>query len=80
MYITIIICVLLICATILAYRYLQIRFGTNETMRAKFDAAIIEINNIIEKDNKAEVLNRSYMCEKDDYKDTVNRIKEILEL
>jgi hypothetical protein len=49
-------------------------------MRAKFDAAIIEINNIIEKDNKAEVLNRSYMCEKDDYKDTVNRIKEILEL
>lgn len=79
MYITIVICVFLICATILAYRYLQIGFETDETMRAKFDAVIIEIDNIIAKDDKAEALDKSYMCQKDDYRDCVDKIKQILE-
>lgn len=79
MYITIIICVLLICATILAYKYLQIGFETDETLYAKLDAVMIEINSIIEKDDKAETENKSYMCKKDDYRDCVTKIKEILE-
>lgn len=79
MYITIIICVFLICVTILAYRYLQIGFETDETMQTKFDSIIVEINNIIAKDDKAEAEEKSYMCQKDDYRDCVIRIKEILE-
>ena len=79
MYITIIICVFLICATVLGYKYLQIGFETDETLQTKFDAAIIEINSIIEKDNKAEAMDKSYMCQKDDYRDCVNNIKQILE-
>lgn len=79
MYITIIICVFLICATVLGYRYLQIGFETDETMRAKFDAVMIEINGIIEQDDKAEAADKSYMCQKDDYRNSVNKIKQILE-
>jgi len=79
MYITIVICVFLICATILAYRYLQIGFETDETLYAKFDAVMVEINSIIEKDNKAEAEEKSYMCQKDDYRDCVIKIKQILE-
>ena len=79
MYITIIICVLLICATVLGYRYLQIGFETDETMKAKFDAAMIEINSIIAKDDEAEAKDKSYMCQKDDYRDCITKIKQILE-
>ena len=79
MYITIIICVFLICATVLAYRYLQIGFENDETLYAKFDCVMVEINNIIAQDNKAEAEEKSYMCQKDDYRNCINRIKEILE-
>ena len=79
MYITIVICVFLICATILAYKYLQLGFETDQTLQTKFDAVIIEVNNIIAKDDKAEAEKKSYICQKDDYRDCVTKIKEILE-
>ena len=79
MYITIIICVFLICATILGYKYLEIGFGTDETLYAKLDSVMVEIDSIITKDNEAEEKDKPYMCKKDDYKDCINRIKQILE-
>lgn len=79
MYITIIICVLLICATILGYNWLKLGFSGDETLETKFDAVIIEIDSIIAKDDKAEAEDKSYMCQKDDYRDCVTKIKEILE-
>lgn len=79
MYITIIICVLLICATILGYTWLKLGYSGDETLETKFDAVMIEVDNIIKKDDKAEIENKSYMCQKDDYRDCVIKIKEILE-
>lgn len=79
MYITIIICVLLICVTILGYSYLKLGYSGDETLKAKFDAVMIEINSIIAKDDKAEAEDKSYMCQKVDYRDCVTKIKEILE-
>lgn len=79
MYITIIICVLFICATILGYAWLKLGFSGDETLKTKFDTVIIEINNIIAKDDKAQAEDKSYMCQKDDYRDCVTKIKQILE-
>ena len=79
MYITIIICVLLICATILGCYWLKVGFNGDETLETKFDAVMIEIDSIIAKDDKAEAEDKSYMCQKDDYRDCVNKIKQILE-
>lgn len=79
MYITIIICVLLICATIFGIYWLKLGFVGDETLETKFDAVMIEIDSIIKKDDKAEAEDKSYMCQKDDYRDCVTKIKEILE-
>lgn len=79
MYITIVICVLLICATILGCKWLKLGYSGDETLEAKFDSVMVEINSIIAKDDKAEAEDKSYMCQKDDYRDCVTKIKEILE-
>lgn len=80
MYITIIICVLLICATILGYNWLKLGYSGDETLETKFDAIKIKINNILAEDAKAEAEDKSYMINKESYRKVVSEIKQILDI
>lgn len=80
MYITIIICVLLICATILGYSWLKLGYSGDETLETKFDAIKIKIDNILAEDAKAEAEDKSYMVNKDSYRKCVSEIKQILDI
>lgn len=80
MYITIVICVLLICATILGCLWLKLGFSGDETLETKFDAIRIKIDNILTEDAEAEAEDKSYMVNKDSYRKVVNEIKQILDV
>ncbi len=80
MYITIIICVLLICATVLGIYWLKVGFGGDEELETKFNTVLIKIKNITEKQITADAKDKDYLVSKDDYKEVLNEIKQILEL
>lgn len=80
MYITIIICVLFICATVLGYTWLKIGFDGDETLETKFDTIKIKIDNILAEDAKAQAEDKSYMVNKESYRKCISEIKQILEL
>ena len=80
MYITIIICVLFICATILGCYWVKIGFDGDETLETKFDAIKIKIDNITKKQIDANLKDKDYLVTKDNYKDVLDEIKQILEL
>lgn len=80
MYITIIICVLFICATILCHTWLKLGFSGDETLETKFDTIKIKIDNILVEDAKAEAEDKSYMVNKDSYRKCISEIKQILDI
>lgn len=80
MYITIIICVLFICATILGCIWLKLGFSSDENLETKFDIIKIKIYNILDEDAKAKAEDKSYMINKESYKRVINEIGQILEL
>lgn len=80
MYITIIICVLLICATILGIYWLKVGFGGDEELETKYNTILIKINNLFKKQADADAQNKDYLVTKDEYKEVLNEIKQILEL
>lgn len=80
MYITIIICVLLICVTILGIYWLKVGFGGDEELETKFDAIKIKIENLLAKDAKFEAEDKSYMVNKESYRECISEIKQILNI
>lgn len=80
MYITIIICVLLICATILGIYWLKVGFGGDEELETKYNTILIKINNLSKKQADADAKDKDYLVTKDEYKEVLDEIKQILEL
>lgn len=80
MYITIIICVLFICATILGCYWIKLGFSGDETLETKINTVKIKIENILSEDAKYEAEDKSFMITKDSYKTCISEIEQILDI
>lgn len=80
MHITIIICVLLICATILGCYWIELVFSGDKTLETKINIVKIKIENILSEDAKYEAEDKSFMITKDSYKTCISEIKQILDI
>lgn len=80
MYITIIICVLFICATVLSWKYLQIGYTGDDELNSKFEVIGVKITKFLAKVDKAEAEDKSYSVSKKDYREVIEEIQDVLKL
>ena len=80
MYITIIICVLFICATVLGWKYFQITYTSDDELNSKFEVIGIKLTKFLAKVHKAEAEDKAYMIRVEEYKEVIEEIQDVLKL